>query len=149
MNELNPVLKLPPLPAPNESLPILFDLRGQKALSTRQLFRIVKDIFAIAYEQYRQVDPQKAAALRNASPHWIRHATASALAQQAMNMEELRAVQEHMRHSDLKTTLAYTHVDEKKATEVAERLKRRGSVSRDAIHNSRKPHLTTSPDDTK
>lgn len=115
-------LKLPPLPVAGESNPLLFNIYGKKKISDQQVYRIVKRVFALAAERLRATHPDKAAVLKHASPHWIRHATASHLAKDAKTIEELRAVQDHMRHTNLKTTLDYTHVEDEAAAAVAERL---------------------------
>lgn len=115
-------LGLSPLPVAGEDLPLLLSKNGTRPISERQAFRIIKMVFAKAANKLESTHPEKAAALRNASPHWIRHATASHLACRATTIEELIAVQEHMRHDKLKTTLDYTHLPDEAAEAVAERL---------------------------
>lgn len=122
LNTINSALELSPLPTAAEDNPLVFNVYGKKALSTRQIFDVIKELFQLAAEQHANVDAQKASALKKASPHWIRHATASHLALQARSVDELRQVQDHLRHSDLRTTLAYTHVADDAAAAVAERL---------------------------
>ena len=122
LNTITPALELSPLPTAAEDNPLVFNVYGKKALSTRQIFDVIKELFQLAAEQHANVDAQKASALKKASPHWIRHATASHLALQARSVDELRQVQDHLRHSDVRTTLAYTHVREQAAAAFAERL---------------------------
>ncbi len=121
---VNPSLGLTPLPSPGETHPIVFDLDGRRPISARQLYTVVKDAFRAAAERCMSDDPA-AAVLRAASPHWIRHATATHLANMAETMPELRQVQNHMRHASLNTTLMYTHIEDQAATAFAERLARR------------------------
>lgn len=80
------------------------------AIGERQIARLVKEIFVRAADVLEPKNPLKAAQLRIASPHWIRHAMASFAAERAKDMKEILGVRDLMRHSDLATTLRYVHV---------------------------------------
>lgn len=115
-------LALDPLPAPGETTPILLSRSGGKPITSRQAYRIITAIFRETATRIEAGNPDGAAKLRAASPHWLRHATASHSASLAENMEELLAVQRHMRHSKLDTTLGYVHTEDAARRKVAQRL---------------------------
>lgn len=126
LSEYRVFLGLAELPKAGDSTPLLLNTRGtMKAITPRQAYRLIKSIFGLAADRLQRTDPERAAVLRQASPHWLRHATASHLASQAKTVDELVAVQRHMRHSDIKTTLAYTHLNDTLVQDVAERLANR------------------------
>ncbi|WP_103654380.1 tyrosine-type recombinase/integrase [Agarilytica rhodophyticola] len=93
---------LTPLPAPGENQPIVEKIRGQGGMTSRQLTRIVQDIFDKAYEQMLEVEGEdKARKLKEASTHWLRHTGAS------MEIERGRALKdlsEDLGHSSMATT---------------------------------------------
>jgi len=126
-------LGLSPLPHPADDKPLLLDNRRRRALGERQIARLVKAIFARAAGRLRATHPGKAAALENASPHWIRHAMASFAAERAQDMRDLRALQELMRHGKLETTLGYTHVADEAKRMIAEWLAEAGASDRSRI----------------
>lgn len=105
-------LGLPPLPVAGEDLPLLLNKTGARRIGDRQAFRIVKEVFALGAARLTASHPDKAEQLKNASPHWIRHATATYLARRAKTIKDLIGVQRIMRHTKLKTTLEYTHLSD-------------------------------------
>lgn len=113
---------LPPLPQPDEDTPLVADLRTGRPLGQRQITRVVKEIFARAADRLQASKPAKAARLRHASPHWIRHAMASFAAERARDLQDLRALQQLMRHGRLETTLGYTHVADEAQRMIADWL---------------------------
>ncbi|MEL0585350.1 MAG: site-specific integrase [Candidatus Thiodiazotropha sp. (ex. Lucinoma kazani)] len=93
---------LSPLPLPSENQPIVEKIRGQGGMTSRQLTRIVQDIFDKAYEKMRLTEgDDKARKLNEASTHWLRHTGAS------MEIERGRALKdlsEDLGHSSMATT---------------------------------------------
>lgn len=93
---------LTPLPSPSENQPLVEKIRGQGGMTSRQLMRIVQDVFDHAYERMRlQEGENKARKLKEASSHWLRHTGAS------MEIERGRALKdlsEDLGHSSMSTT---------------------------------------------
>lgn len=93
---------LSPLPSPGENHPIVEKIRGQGGITSRQLTRIVQDIFDKAYEKMRLAEgDDNARKLKEASTHWLRHTGAS------MEIERGRALKdlsEDLGHSSMATT---------------------------------------------
>lgn len=115
---------LSPVPSPGEPIPLLADLRGRHRLGERQIARLVKEIFARAAKSLKAQNPSKANVLARASPHWIRHATASFTAAAARNMGEVMAIRALLRHSRLATTMEYVHASDEAMQAVTDRLAR-------------------------
>ena len=90
------------LPSIGENEPIVEKLRGQGGLTSRQITRIVQEIFDVAYDRMKQAEGEdKARKLREASSHWLRHTGAS------MEIERGRALKdlsEDLGHSSMATT---------------------------------------------
>lgn len=93
---------LPPLPSPSENLPIVEKIRGQGGMTSRQLTRIVQDVFDKAYDKMRLNEGEdNARKLQEASTHWLRHTGAS------MEIERGRALKdlsEDLGHASMATT---------------------------------------------
>lgn len=93
---------LSPLPSVGENQPIVEKIRGQGGMTSRQLTRIVQDIFDKAYESMRDLEGEDSARkLKEASTHWLRHTGAS------MEIERGRALKdlsEDLGHSSMATT---------------------------------------------
>lgn len=90
------------LPSAGENHPIIEKIRGQGGISSRQLIRIVQDVFDRAYEEMRLVEGEdNARKLKEASSHWLRHTGAS------MEIERGRALKdlsEDLGHASMATT---------------------------------------------
>lgn len=93
---------LSPLPSPGEQHPLVEKIRGQGGMTSRQLTRIVQDVFDKAYEKMAIVEGEdKARKLKEATTHWLRHTGAS------MEIERGRALKdlsEDLGHSSMATT---------------------------------------------
>ncbi|MCW8128555.1 tyrosine-type recombinase/integrase [Microbulbifer halophilus] len=93
---------LTPLPSVGETQPIVEKIRGQGGMTSRQLARIVQQVFDRAYDAMRLAEGEdKARKLREASTHWLRHTGAS------MEVERDRALKdlsEDLGHSSMATT---------------------------------------------
>ena len=113
---------LSPLPSPSENDPIVEKIRGQGGLTSRQLSRIVQEIFDLSYElMLRNEGEDKARKLKEASSHWLRHTGAS------MEIERGRALKdlsEDLGHSSMSTTdTVYVQTEDKKRAESGKRRK--------------------------
>lgn len=107
---------LSPLPAPGETYPIVEKIRGQGGMSSRQLTRIVQQVFDEAYNKMRDAEGEdRARKLKEASTHWLRHTGAS------MEIERGRALKdlsEDLGHSSMATTdTIYVQTETKKRAE--------------------------------
>ena len=93
---------LNPLPSPADNQPIVEKIRGQGGMTSRQLTRIVQEVFDLAYDKMRLRDGEdKARKLKEASSHWLRHTGAS------MEIERGRALKdlsEDLGHASMATT---------------------------------------------
>jgi len=93
---------LNPLPSSGENHPIVEKIRGQGGMTSRQLIRIVQQVFDVAYEKMKEVEGEdNARKLQEASSHWLRHTGAS------MEIERGRALKdlsEDLGHSSMATT---------------------------------------------
>ena len=104
------------LPSPGENHPIVEKIRGQGGMTSRQLTRIVQEVFDISYERMKSAEGEDSARkLKEASTHWLRHTGAS------MEIERGRALKdlsEDLGHSSMSTTdTVYVHSENKKRAE--------------------------------
>ena len=93
---------LSPLPSTGENNPIVEKIRGQGGMTSRQLTRIVQEIFDVAYEKMKQAEGEdKARKLKEASSHWLRHTGASMEVERGRALKDLS---EDLGHSSMATT---------------------------------------------
>jgi site-specific recombinase XerD len=93
---------LSPLPAQGETHPIIEKIRGQGGMTSRQLTRIVQEIFDRAYEEMRLSEGQdNAQKLKEASTHWLRHTGASMEVERGRALKDLS---EDLGHASMATT---------------------------------------------
>lgn len=107
---------LSPLPSSNDNQPIVEKIRGRGGMTSRQLTRIVQEVFDKAYEKMRVAEgDERAQKLKEASTHWLRHTGAS------MEIERGRAlkdVSEDLGHSSMATTdTVYVQTENKRRAE--------------------------------
>lgn len=89
--------KTPLIPMENLTQPI----------STRRISQILKWAFANGSMVFEIDQPRKASKLRSASAHWLRHSYVTYLLESGAS---LKVAQENAGHSDIGTTMLYTHV---------------------------------------
>jgi integrase/recombinase XerD len=103
-------LKLPPLPLPGETAPLLFPIGGRPTPMTRgAVHAIVKQVFADAAARVRQRGAEvnaTAVRLEQASAHWLRHTAGSHMANSNV---DLRHVRDNLGHESISTTSGYLH----------------------------------------
>lgn len=103
-------LGLPPRPSEAEDTPVLRALDKRSAITDNQLYRILKQAFVRAADALdaEEGHPPYVEALRQATPHWLRH---TALTHQAQSGVELRYLAQTARHARLDTTARYLHTE--------------------------------------
>jgi site-specific recombinase XerD len=77
-------------------------------LGPRRLHQIVKDLVERAAATLAADEPERAAHMRLASPHWFRH---TSLTRQAESGIGLRHIKANARHTKIDTTMLYVHTD--------------------------------------
>lgn len=93
---------LSPLPSSGENHPIVEKIRGQGGMTSRQLIRIVQQVFDLAYDKMKKAEGEdNARKLREASSHWLRHTGASMEVERGRALKDLS---EDLGHSSMATT---------------------------------------------
>ena len=93
---------LSPLPSLGESHPIVEKIRGQGGMTSRQLTRIVQEVFDLAYDKMKLLEGEdQARKLKEASSHWLRHTGASMEVERGRALKDLS---EDLGHSSMATT---------------------------------------------
>jgi site-specific recombinase XerD len=102
-------------PDRDESTPLLIPLRGDSHnMTTMAVHKAVKRIFTEAADWLETRGPEfadRAAELRGASAHWLRHTAGS---HQAGNGMDLLQVRDNLGHSSVVTTNIYLHTEDEK-----------------------------------
>ena len=109
---------LPTLPAPEESTPLVMNLKGTGGIGDNMIYRIVKDLVARAADRLTATDTYQADKLRRASTHWFRH---TSITHQADAGIDIQFLQRNARHARIDTTGLYLHAEEKDWHEAMER----------------------------
>jgi integrase/recombinase XerD len=103
-------LKMPPLPVPGETAPLLFPIGGRHAAMTRRaIHAIVKHVVENAAQRLRQRGAEFSATavrLGPASAHWLRHTAGSHMANSDV---DLRHVRDNLGNESISTTSGYAH----------------------------------------
>lgn len=96
------------MPAHHDDTPVIRALDGQRGIGHNQLYRLIRDTFNEAADtlQTAEGNPVYVAALRKATPHWLRHTSITHQAQAGIS---LRHLADSARHSRLDTTARYLH----------------------------------------
>ena len=91
--------------------PALRALDGQRGLGHNQLYRLIRATFQQAALALEEEDgaSQHVNALRQATPHWLRH---TSITHQAQSGISLRHLAESARHARLDTTSRYLHTED-------------------------------------
>ncbi|WP_116364111.1 tyrosine-type recombinase/integrase [Parahaliea mediterranea] len=93
---------LSPLPSSGENYPIVEKIRGRGGMTSRQLARIVQEVFDLAYQDMRREQGEDSASkLREASTHWLRHTGASMEVERGRALKDLS---EDLGHASMATT---------------------------------------------
>ena len=83
--------------------------RSDGPLTSTSIYLIVKSAFAQVADELDATEPARAALLRRASTHWLRHTAAT---HQADAGNDLRHIQRNLRHASIDTTAIYLHAED-------------------------------------
>lgn len=119
-------LGLPAAPSPEDRTPLLLTL-SRSAMTARRMNQLLKKIFWSAAVILEPASPIKAEKIRRASAHWGRHTAITAKVDAGMDP---RYVQKDARHSDSRTTALYTHEDDNKRHDDAQKVRINMSIAR-------------------
>ena len=123
-------MNLPPLPDPNEATPLIPDLHQKSSITVNRISQIIKWSFTLGanlfeeQSKFIEKDVQlnyqyKAAKLRKASAHWLRHSYGTYLVKSGCPLEKVKTL---MGHSDISTTMIYVHFAKKDLHQAAQNL---------------------------
>jgi site-specific recombinase XerD len=90
-----------------ESTPLIPMQNLKSAITPRRIDQILKWAFNLGAVRFESTHPQKASKLRAASAHWLRHSYVTYLLEAGA---PLKVAQENAGHSDIGTTMLYSHV---------------------------------------
>ena len=99
------------IPETGENTPLILSIKGRanRSVTPAAIFLMVKEVFRRAADDLADEDPAAAERLRRASPHWIRHTSAT---HQADAGNDLRFIQKNLRHASIETTSIYLHAED-------------------------------------
>lgn len=102
-------------PGPDDSTPLLIPLRGASGcMTTVAVHKAIKRIFRETASSLELRGPEfadRAAELRRASAHWLRHTAGSHQAGSGMDLLQVR---DNLGHSSIVTTNIYLHTEDEK-----------------------------------
>lgn len=103
-------LGLPAQPDTTGRRPLICGVAGRaQPLTPTAVYLLVKDAFRRIAAVWEADQPGRAAQLRRASTHWLRHTAASHQADDGM---PLHHIQQNLRHSSIATTSIYLHAED-------------------------------------
>ncbi|KQZ77702.1 integrase [Rhodanobacter sp. Root561] len=101
---------LPEVPSSDGKTPAILGIAGRPfPLTPTSVYQIVKDAFRRVADTLQEKDGAKAARVRRASTHWLRHTAAT---HQAEDGTPIHHIQQNLRHSSIGTTSIYIHAEE-------------------------------------
>lgn len=101
---------LPTVPASDSERPLILGIAGHTApLTATGIYLVVKDALGRVADALEPTNSARAARLRRASTHWLRHTSAT---HQAEAGNPLHHIQHNLRHSSIATTSIYLHAED-------------------------------------
>ncbi len=101
---------LPAAPISDSERPLILGIAGRTSpLTATAVYLVVKDALGRVADALAPADPTRAARLRRASTHWLRHTAAT---HQAEAGNPVHHIQHNLRHSSIATTSIYLHAEE-------------------------------------
>ena len=121
--------------------PVLRSLDGQRGLGHNQLYRLIRATFQEAADALEDQggEPAHIAALRQATPHWLRH---TSITHQAQSGISLRHLAESARHARLETTSRYLHSEDNEWHREQQRHRLQQPNDNSDANSSLKPSLS-------
>lgn len=108
LKEFREQMGLPsPQPEFKELTPLIPTKNLKESISPRRIDQILKWAFRLGALELDHDHPRKASKLKSASAHWLRHSYVTYLIDSGA---PLKVAQENAGHSDIGTTMLYTHV---------------------------------------
>lgn len=105
-------LGLTDVPQINETQPLISNISNPLLpITSSTLYRIIKKTTNRLSEQLLEHDPTRAKIFKDFSPHWLRHTSATHQFEFGI---DLRIIKENLRHTNIQTTLRYSHLDQDK-----------------------------------
>jgi site-specific recombinase XerD len=95
------------LPKFREQTPLIPRQNLKQSISTRRIDQILRWAFNLGAVILENNEPHKASKLKSASAHWLRHSYVTYLLESGAS---LKVAQENAGHSDIGTTMHYSHV---------------------------------------
>jgi site-specific recombinase XerD len=95
------------LPEFRETTPLIPMQNLQQSISTRRIDQILQWAFHLGAARFEPHEPRRASKLRSASAHWLRHSYVTYLLESGA---PIKVAQENAGHSDVGTTMHYTHI---------------------------------------
>ena len=101
---------LPTAPTSDSERPLILGIAGRTTpLTGTGVYLVVKDTLRRVADVFQPTNSTRAARLRRASTHWLRHTAAT---HQAEAGNPLHHIQHNLRHSSIATTSIYLHPEE-------------------------------------
>ncbi|MEY2151160.1 MAG: site-specific integrase [Rhodanobacter sp.] len=98
------------LPEGDSARPLILGIAGRTApLTATAVYLVVKDALGRVADALAPTDDARAARLRQASTHWLRHTAAT---HQAEAGNPVHHIQRNLRHSSIATTSIYLHAED-------------------------------------
>lgn len=91
----------------NEQTPLIPMRNLTQSITTRRIDQILKWAFELGARIFENNQPRRASKIRDASAHWLRHSYVTYLLESGAS---IKVAQENAGHSDIGTTMLYTHV---------------------------------------
>lgn len=113
------LLKLPIEPASYEQRPIIQHLTSEKPLGARAINSLLKELALETAKRFTG-EPHKVEKLKQFSPHWLRHLSASMQDRAGVKFTHIR---DNLRHSKDDTTRIYVHAEDEERVESISQLK--------------------------
>lgn len=108
-----------PYPEFKETTPLIPMKNLVQSISARRIDQVIRWAFELGANSIEKIEPRKASKLKAASAHWLRHSYVTYLLKSGA---PLKVAQENAGHSNIGTTIHYTHVAQTDRHEATRKL---------------------------